>query len=308
MKQLYASHNYAQKHYHGLHFGISVFGKDWRLRHRMIGGRMHRLKDQDINNIFKDETVLIFGNIYGHRDPEQQKKFNHPSALRQKNIDFYYWDNPHIPHLLYHNPANPMGHKNWCRMVFNHTHRQCDAVRRPNQSIQRINEQLHHLSAHTLKTWRDLVPVWRDCKRRSMTALLCPSGDKTFTHHYNITRSEWTNSWRTILERLGYRVFVRPKPGRELRQAPHRLCDQLVRNNVGITVSNHSIVAVESMLAGVPAVVSGSNATGELGTPAEEFEQTGILRPVDMDQLIDWCEQLLLDDYHKSEVYNGTWH
>ena len=33
MKQLYASHNYAQKHYHGLHFGISVFGKDWRLRH-----------------------------------------------------------------------------------------------------------------------------------------------------------------------------------------------------------------------------------------------------------------------------------
>lgn len=305
--RLQASHNYAQKHYHGLYFGISVFNKDWQVRDRSVGGRMERLPNQDITLIQPHQTILVFGNIYGHRDVKQKILFNHPNVLRERNINFYYWDNPHIPHLLYHNPANPKAHKNWCRMVHNHIHRQPNTISRPTQSVERINQQLRSLSQGVLKSWRDLNPYWRDVKRRSMTALICPSGDRTFQHHYGITRNEWCREWCDQLEQMGYRVMIRPKPGRELRLPPHRLCDELVSNNVGITVSNHSTVAIESMMSGVPAVVTGVNPAGQLGTPGEEFKQTSQLRPVEMDQLIAWCEQLLQDDYHKQEVYNGSW-
>ena len=305
--RLTADHNYAQKHYHGLHFGISVFGTDWQVRHRSVGGKMERLPNQDITLIEPNQNILVFGNIYGHRDVNEKKLFNHPNLLRERNINFYYWDNPHIPHLLYANPANPRAHKNWCRLVHRHIHRQWNSISRPTQSVERINQQLRSLSQGVLKSWRDLNPVWRDVKRRSMTALICPSGERTFQHHYGITRSDWCAEWRRILEEMGYRVHIRPKPGRELRHHPHRLCDQLVRNDVGITVSNHSTVAVESMMAGVPAVVTGVNPAGQLGTPGEEFKQTGQLRPVEMDQLTDWLELLLQDDYHKQEVYNGSW-
>tara|TARA_R110000868_G_scaffold96433_1_gene265342 strand:- start:1625 stop:2548 length:924 start_codon:yes stop_codon:yes gene_type:complete len=297
--------NYGQKHFHGLHFGVSVFGNDWRVKHSSVGGQMKRLRDQDLELVKPNQSILVFGNIYSHQEHSERLKFYHPDRYREKNIDFYYWDNPHIPHLLYHSPSNPQGHKNWCRLVHNHTHLQTE--HQVDSGAERINAQLTHLSQGVIRSWRDLVPYWRDCVVRSRRVLLCPSGAGTFHHHYHTSQGEWCKKWTTALTEMGYDVHVRVKPSRLSRRAPHRLCDVLLKENIGITVSNHSTVAIESMLSGVPAVVTGTNPSGVLGTPMKEFVETNQVRPVDTMELIAWCELLLRWDYHKKELYDGSW-
>lgn len=292
--------NYGQKHYHGVQFGLSQFRtkNDWQIRTPYYGGNCVELGDDQ-----HAERMLMFGNCW-----IKSKTWRHPDTLKGR---WFYFDNPQLPHLLYQGYHNEKGYKNWCRIVEGNTATTTETPVRPSQSgSARINSQLEESSRGSIRSWRQLVGQRRDALlSRSRTVLLCPPSDGVFRHYYETTTSLWTEKWRRCLELRGYTVELRPKPARQRREEHNnRLYQILERNDIAFTVSIHSVSAVESILAGVPAVVEGRHPAGHLGTTAERFiNENTINQPTVAEQDI-WVERLLMDTYHKTEAYSGEWY
>lgn len=214
------------------------------------------------------------------------------------NTEWYFWDNPQIPHLLYPNPANPKGAKDWIRLVpyniLTQTHTQ--------SGTSRINDLLTEFAGRSL-TWEEVVDPKPVKLKRSRRVLLCPSSPNCYTYYYNTTYAEWVQKYTTYYEQHGYEVLVRSKPTRKYRHLPQgRLAHQLEEDQILFTVSQHSVSAIESILAGVPAVVTGPHCGGLLATPWGED-----LRTPDQDQVYAWVDTLLGDTRHKIEMWEGTW-
>lgn len=246
------------------------------------------------------ERMLMFGNCWSKGWP-----WTHPRHI-PTSTRWFYLDNPQLPHLLYRGEHNPLGFKNWCRMVEGSVSTNVNTPRRDVAGSERINQQLDSITRGKITSWTQLVGTRRDCVERGSTVLLCPPSAGVFRNYYNTTGAEWCQGWRTTLEERGYRVQVRSKPHREARENNNRLYQQL--DNIAFTVSIHSVSAVESILAGVPAVVSGDHPAGAIGTPAQEFLETNQLRTPCVDEQDAWVEQLLQDTFHKQECYDGSWY
>jgi hypothetical protein len=302
--------NYGAKQMHGLYFGLYHFVDD-----RMIiqdveqGGSLRRVTNQAIEEIPKGVPLFQFGNIFGLKTSHllhERTRFIHPQRLRDGGWEFYYWDNPTLPHVLYKGPWNPEGFKNWCRITHNSTMSEGDFTL--GEGEQKLNHELETLTQGTHTTWQDIVGKRQPCQPRGSTVLLCPSSREMFLHYYNINASEWIKNKTKTLTKMGYKVEVRMKPGRQQReQGGGKLRDRLARNDIAFTVSCHSVGAIESILAGTPAVVEGWHSGGELATPWDEFRNSNSLRTPSQEAITQWVKRLLDDTHHKTSVYSGEW-
>tara|TARA_B110000285_G_C15120841_1_gene617037 strand:+ start:1088 stop:2020 length:933 start_codon:yes stop_codon:yes gene_type:complete len=305
IQAIQAEENYGQKQLHGLHWGIHRFNTlGWKIKLEPLGGNLQRLENQNLKVITPKDRLVVMCNIWSHKDPREATLFRHPNLINQTGADWWYWDNPSLPHLLYKGEWNPNGYKNWMRLVKNATATQTQVV----SGEARINAQLDGLTDGNITAWQEIVGPIRPVSVRTKTALLCPSGAHIFPNYYNTTKQAWVNEKKQQLENLGWRVIYRDKPSRSGRERKHgKLYEQLIAENIGLTVSMHSTVPIESLLCGVPSISAGAHSGGELVTPWEEFLKTEELRLPTEPQIFDWVNNILGETFHKSEVYDGTW-
>ena len=251
----------------------------------------------DFNKITEptDGLLIKYGNDFG---PEW---IDHTSIPHD---NWYFYDNPELPHLLYPNPANPMGRKEWVRLVPNNILTQT----KTGSGSDRVNRMLTELAGQPL-VWQDLVyprdTVWSNSKR----VLVCASSPNCYIYYYNTTASEWTEWVCRELRKHGYEPVLRNKPSRTLRTktSDSRLYQQLASGDYIGTVSQHSVSAMETLLAGYPAITTGPHPCGELATPFEEFLQGDLTLP-QSDDIEDWVDGLLYNTRHKTEMRSGSWH
>jgi hypothetical protein len=313
--------NWALKQLHELRWGISTICDDrFQLRMLNLGGSCERLQDQNLD-LVNNRPIVVFGNVWCHKDPRDAARFHHPRTYAERKIRWFYWDNP-LPHLLYKGPWNPSGHKNFIRLVENNTMRTPLTPRRQGQSTDRINHQLAEITNNKVTHWREIVGPRRPVLPRGKTVLLCPSGGVVFEKYYGMNKTNWIREVTEKCRQMGFEVELRDKPGRNERErADNRLYQKLYQRDYLCTISNHSMTAIESLIAGVPAVASGvhsamggaHNESGELCLPMAQslqdfYDSKGALICPDESQVDYWVEQLLLDCYHKRDIYNGSWY
>jgi len=326
-----AKSNWGQKHLHGLHWGISVIQDDrYRIQRRDWGGSCERLHNQNLD-LVGDKPIVVFGNVWCHKDPEEAQRFHHPREYTARNIRWFYWDNP-LPHLLYQGAWNTEGHKNWLRLVEGNTMRTHLTPTRRGQHTQRVRDQLRELTRGTHTDWRDIVGPRRPVLPRGRRVLICPSGGHTMQAYYGWHKPTWIQDRIRECEQLGLEWQLRDKPSRGAREVNHnRLYQQLQSQDYFATISCHSMVAIESLLAGVPAIADGvhsaiwprppEQADGHRGgacelplisrltlTTQEWLHWKGAVQCPSDSEVDAWVEQILLDCYHKRDVYNGNWY
>ena len=179
-----AGRNYGIKELHGLKWGIYKFVNDGnQVKITSFGGDVERLKNQDLSLVTNKDRLIIMGNVWIHSDDEEKTRFRHPDLIAKTGCRAFYWDNPQLPHLLYQGEWNPLGYKNWMRLVEGNTATQTTGhsllyytKTGPGTGAHRINKQLELLTQGKYTTWQSIVGPRRECKVRSKKALLCPSG------------------------------------------------------------------------------------------------------------------------------------
>lgn len=311
-----ADWSYAKKEQHGLYFGVYQIEPGYmRIATQERGGDLVRLPEQRLERYTGSRGVVQLGNVWAVKDPypHERDRFIHPSEWIKRKIPYWFWDNPGLPHLLYKGPWNPRGYKNWCRLVHNATNITDPKLYNKHQTryggTRKLNGQLKMLTDGAIVDWRDIVGGFRTVVQRKGIALICPSSSDMFRYYYGINASDWVKQKTSQLERMGYTVELRRKPGRPQREAEGgKLYERLAQGDVALTVSCHSAGVVESLIAGVPAVGEGAHLGKDLVTPWDEFVRTGTLRTPkqsDVEQLVDHLAQ---DIYHKTEIYHGSWY
>jgi len=283
---------WTKKSNHGLHWGWyrrRDTAKDWRI-HLDNYEVCHDIGSED-----PQRHLLKFGNEWGHRP------FQHPNNLSHQN--WHFWDNPEIPQLLWPNPANPMGSKDWIRWVPG----EILTTKKTENGASRINDLLKHYSNGRVTAWHDIAPVKPVSFTPSKTMLLVPSSPANYEHYYGTNQARWIEQYSKELRRLGYEVEIRIKRGRKFRKQGNELTDQLNTGKYFGTVSQHSVAAMETIMAGYPAIVTGPHPAGNLATPWQEFADGHTRKPTLIDT-INWVETLLGNCRHKSEIFGGTWH
>ena len=278
---------------HGMNWGWHQRVEDhWRVGVVSHGGAYAKLNNL---NWVDGEHCIKFGNDFG------SNWIDHTDIPHR---NWHFWDNPEIPHFLYPNPANPSGGKHWVRWcrgdIFSTAHNT-----EPGHS-NRINQLLSEFAGVPL-VWQEIVQPKTVKLRNSKRILLCPSSSNCYTYYYGETRSQWIDRWAGWCEAQGYEPVLRNKPARPVRNNDEdaRLCN--TAENYFATISQHSVAAIESIIGGTPAVVTGPNPGGPLVTTPKQFEQGNIVVP-DMDAVMDWLELCLSNIRHKSELFSGAWH
>jgi hypothetical protein len=256
---------------------------------------------KDISKTDGSRMLIKFGNEFGH--PLKAPPFQHPNTCPHDN--WYHWDNPELPQFLWPLGHNPSGAKDWVRWVKGGLLTQGSYSDDVPTHVKRINKLLRETSGQLIYTWQDIVQIQKPQHDLRKVALICPVTAPNFVHYYSTTQQDWINKVTKVLERQGYTWEVRHKPGRGARVG-NQLIDQLSGGKYGITVSQHSVAAMESAIAGIPPVVTGPHPTGMLGTPWTEFEY-GHVRPISKKDVENQCLRLLANIRHKKELFTGAW-
>lgn len=288
-----------QKDKHGLHWGWwqrRADAKTWRIN----------LDNFEpcycIAETTGEHMLLKLGNEWASKpgDPFYAKPFQHPSTLKHTNWRF--WDNPEIPQLLWPHSANPMGSKDWIRFVPG----EILTSKHTESGSERINKLLKEFSRGRITAWQEIAPVHSVSLTSSKTVLIVPSSEPNYPNYYGTTQREWLRDVIQQLLDLGYDYEIRTKPGRKNRSKGNQLTDQLRSGKYLCTVSQHSVAATETVMAGYPAVVTGPHPAGELATPWREFTQ-GHFRTPHGYETVEWCDTLLGNCRHKREIFEGSW-
>ncbi len=303
---LLANHNYANKSLHGLKWGLNVFtGPGYQMRLRELGGDMERLLNQDISLLTDRDRVLMMGNAWTHKDPKE-RIWHDPRLVSRLVKEFYFFDNPPLPHILYKGPHNPLALKNWMRIVPGHWMPQAQDW--TGQHRDRVNRELCEITGGEINSWLDLVGKTRDVQPRGHRALIIESSSQVYEHYAGTTRDQWLYQIQQELSRQNIFPEYRHKVGRNMRHRIGELRDVLSTDQWRCTVSFQSMAVVESLLAGVPAVdLAGEPALRELVTPWAEFCQ-GELRCPSRDTVISHVEAMFDQLWHKHAAYRGEWH
>lgn len=298
-------HNHSIKSSHGLHWGLNRFVQPgWRIGLTERGGDCERLTDQRLDLIQPTDRILMMGNAYVNRDPDM-RQFHHPDQVLGLCQQFYFWDNPPLPHILYRGAHNPLGHKNWMRIT-----RQ-GIMPRANQhdpeQVRRINQQLQTLTGRRIQHWQQLTQGVRQLQPRSQRALVVESSSQVYARYAGTTRDQWLAEVCAECARQGLAVDIRPKQSRAERT--HQELDQVLRErSYAATISFQSMAQVESLVAGTPAVnYLGEQLHSELITPWQEF-RAGQLRQAPADSVEQEIESMFDQLWHKVEAYSGAWH
>jgi len=294
---------WAQKQRHGLHWGY------WVQKDANDDGRIHIDNYEpcwDISKTEGDRLLIQFGNTWASKpgDPFYDKPFQHPREIWHGSWRF--WDNPFLPHFNWARAHNPTGAKEWVRWSQG-THGTLGNIDLDSHE-RRINTLLQEFSHKALNCWHHFIHI------RSMTgldgvrgrALIVPCSEHVYTNYYATTKSAWIKGVVQELERMGVDYDIRHKPSRKTRQLNGELTDQLEDGRYAVTISQHSVAAVESIVAGVPAVTTGASPAHKYATPWNEYLQ-GHLRLWDTDQQRKLCLEMLAQTRHKRELFEGTW-
>lgn len=297
--------NHSTKSSHGLHWGLNRFvGPGWRIALTELGGDCERLVDQRLDLIQATDRILMMGNAYVNRDPNM-REFHRPEAVIPRCREFYFWDNPPLPHILYRGLHNPLGHKNWMRITRQGIMPR--AGRHDTEQVRRINQQLGSLTGGRIQHWQQLTQGVRAVQPRSQRALVIESSHQVYERYAGITRDQWRAEVCAECARQGFTVDLREKQSRALR-TPRELDRVLRENSYAVTISFQSMAQVESVIAGVPAVnYLGEQLHSELVTPWQEFQQ-GQLRQAPADEVEQEIESMFDQLWHKQEAYAGAWH
>ena len=278
---------------HGMQFGWHQrVDNNWRVGLTTHGGCLERINSLDQVN---GEMMVKFGNDFG------------PNWIPHTNIphrNWYFFDNPEIPQLLHSHAANPSGKKTFVRFT------QGDVFTNSQNSTpdsSRLDAVLTDLSGGTV-TLENLirpVPVRLKNTRR---VLLCPVTNNSFKYYYNTTQAHWLWRWCAWCETHGYEPVVRKKTTREHRRdnPQARLYNHLLLEDYAFTISQHSVSAVESIMAGTPAVTTGPSPIGSMNTPPEWAEQDVFVIP-EVEKVWEWIQRWASNTYHKQELFSESW-
>jgi hypothetical protein len=252
----------------------------------------------------ESQLLVKFGNEWASKpgDPFYDKPFQHPKVVKHTN--WYFWDNPEVPQFLWRNPANPNGSKDWVRFVKSSLFTTPELHTANGAS--RCNDLLKEFSRGRITAWYEIAKIKPFSVTSAKRVLICPVSANNYTNYYATSQIQWVNDITQRLDRLGYAYDIRYKPGRKERATGRQLTDQLTSGTYCATVSQHSVAAVESIMAGVPAVVTGPHPAGDLATPWEEFAN-GHLRTPEQIAVVNWIEILLGNVRHKRELIEGEW-
>lgn len=305
MKPLISTRDYSNKSQHGIKWGLNVFrGQGYRIKLQSLGGDLERLAGQDITALTKDDRVLMMGNAWIHRDP-RDRTWHDPKTVIPMVREFYFWDNPPIPQILYRNLHNPVGHKNWMRIVPGGIMPQPLWDGRDHQA--RINDQLRQCSGGKITSWLDLVDIHRDCQPRGRRVLIILSSSQVYERYALTTKQQWRSQVEHECRQQGLEPVIRDKHSRNVRHHQGEL-NEVLKEPWYCTISFQSMSVVESLAQGVPAVAYlGDSALRDLTTPWSEF-QRGQLRVWHRDHCLDQISGLLSQCWHKQEAYEGEWH
>jgi len=308
MMQLESTVKYDSKERHLLDWGLNRFVDDrMRIGHTSIGGSVERLPSQSLSQLKPTDRILQFGNPWVSKTPSE-RRFNHPDTVIPRVSNYYFWDNPELPHLLYKDAWNPHGHKNWMRLVPGGIlSGRCD-VRQ--ERVLAINDQIRYHSDGKHMNWQSIVPKRRRVEVRGKRVLLILSSNGVYKHYDNLDKWQWAEQVQRILEARGYTVEVRDKMGRaRRRRSQERLSDLLYDTDWAFSVSYQSAAVMESLLAGTAAVTwNRRDCGGWLTTPWQEMLEGNIRhnwRTLDVDLRV---EQILSNTFHKQEAYTGEWY
>lgn len=290
------------KSHHNLHWGWHIRkpdAQDWRI-HLDNFEPCYNIADTD-----GSQMLIKFGNEWASKpgDPFYGIDFQHPKTLAHDN--WYFWDNPEVPQLLWINPANHRGAKDWIRWVKGNLFTTLDT--HTASGTDRINSLLNDFSKGRVTHWEDIAPLHPVKLTSSKTVLIVPSSEPNYPNYYNTTQQEWL---RDVIQEVldqGLDYEIRFKAGRKARAQGNQLTDQLHTGKYLCTISQHSVAAVETVMAGYPAVVTGPHPAGELATTWGEFTQQEYRTP-SIDVVYDWIDIILGNCRHKSEIFSGEWH
>ena len=225
--------------------------------------------------------------------------WKHHLTVSHKN--WWFWDNPELPHLLYDNPANPSGAKTFIRWVKG----SIMTASSDTPGEQRVNDLLRKLSNNTLTTWRDIVAP-RDVRRTRRHALIIASSPNCYRFYYNTTREQWLSKVQHTLEQQGWTWELRIKQGRKARRS-NKLMDQLATGHYGLVVNQHSASTMESILAGVPVVCDNDHCGGPLVTQFKDFSEGADPQECTSAEVEQWMQTILGNVRHKSELKGTEW-
>lgn len=282
------------KRAHGMHWGWHQRVQDnWRIGLTSHGGAFVKLNNTDE---ITGEMLVKFGNDFG------ANWIDHKSIPHD---NWYFWDNPEIPQLLNPWQGNPQAKKEFVRFtrgsLFTETvNSQPDSTRLEN-IIQDLSGGRDNLES--------LIRPIPMRLRKTRRVLICPSSPNCFTYYYGCERNSWIAQLLVWCEQNSWDPVVRNKPPRDARKnnQDSRLYDHLVLEDYAFTISQHSVAAVESIMAGVPAVVTGPHPIGDLATDLKRAESSDFELP-DTDRVWRWIQRLASNTYHKTELFTGTWH
>ena len=246
---------------------------------------------------FSQNPMIKFGNDFG------KSWLDHTSIPHDH---WWFYDNPEISHFTYPNPANPLGHKSFIRLTPSALFTTTEHSQQGGTG--RINDILTDLAGQTMY-WHDIVMPRTVFRNNSRKVLICPSSPNCHRYYYGEDRKDWVSRQQNLVNSLGLVSEVWNKPTRDSRTSTTdtRLYNRLLSGDILCTISQHSASAMETILAGVPAVVMGAHGTGELGTPILEFATDGTLRTPQTLEVELWVDCVLSNTRHKEEMKTDTW-
>lgn len=292
---------YARKERHGFHWGW------YEQKDPNDDGRIHIDNYNPCWDITQAKGfVFKLGNEWASKegDPFYKHGFQHPRLMPHKNWRF--WDNPFLPQFNWPRAHNPGGAKEWVRWsVGTHGSLGNKAL---DKHEARINDLLTDFSSKQISRWYHLINIQHMTATNGVRgrALIVPCSEHVYPNYYATTKTAWLQSVIVELDRMRVDYDIRHKPSRKTRQLNGELTDQLEDGRYAVTISQHSVAAVESIVAGVPAVVTGESPAHAYATPWDEYLR-GNLRLWNTDEQYQLCREMLAQTRHKRELFEGTW-
>jgi len=197
----------------------------------------------------------------------------------KNNHTFYYMDSGYVGN--YKSAINPLGWKNWHRIVKNNIQHE--------QIIERPDDR-----------WKKLQYPIENLKQGRHILLVTPS-DKP-CKFYGISRNEWVT--KTIEEIRKY--TDRPIKVRDKATRPERIKNTIFDDlrYCHALVTYQSIAAVESVLYGVPAFSMAPTAADPVCDKDLSLIETPTLQ--DKDKIYKWACHLAYGQFHIEEFKDGT--
>lgn len=187
---------------------------------------------------------------------------------------FYYIDNGYFGNN---------GRKQWFRIIRNHVHDLREIKGRPGDRLARC----------------DILLKPRNQGRR---ILLAPPSEKSFLM-WNIDQQQWIDETLIqIRERTDRPIDLRLKEKRDIRTKTKPMTHSL--DDVHCVVTYNSVIAVESIMLGVPAITLGPNAAATVAsTTLDDIDNP---RFPDDDLRHRWLKHLSYSQFTYDEMSNGT--